>query len=83
MQTHWGNTIIIGKITIEAYAFDEENVSKVEFYVDDVKQYAYTNPPFEWIWDETIFWKHTIKVKAYYKDGVTPTEEIDVMIFNI
>jgi outer membrane protein assembly factor BamB len=81
--TRSGNTIIIGKISIEVNAFHEENVNKIEFYLDDRLVETDNAAPFKMTIDETAFWKHTIKAKAYYEDETTPTDEMDVIIFNI
>lgn len=79
--TLFENTVIIGKINVEVQPFYEENVSKVEFYIDDVKQYEDSSPPFEWMWDERVFFKHTLKVMAYYTDGFNRTTQMDIWKF--
>ncbi|MEA2054154.1 MAG: PQQ-binding-like beta-propeller repeat protein [Candidatus Thermoplasmatota archaeon] len=83
MPTKYGNTIIIGKISVNIYAFNEENVSKVEFYLDDGLVGVDTAAPFEIVLNEKAFWKHTLKAKAYYIDGSTPVQEMDLFIFNL
>ena len=80
-STLFGNTVILGKIDVEVQVFYEENVSKVEFYIDDVKQYEDSSPPFEWMWDERVLFKHTLKVMAYYTDGFNRTAQMDVWKF--
>ena len=79
--TLFGNTVILGNIDVEVQPFYEENVSKVEFYIDDVKQYEDSSPPFEWMWDERAFFKHSLKVMAYYSDGFNRTAQMDVWKF--
>ena len=79
--TLFGNTVIIGKINVEVQPFYEENVSKVEFYIDDVKQYEDSSPPFEWMWDEITFFKHKLKVMAYYNEGFNRTTQVNVWKF--
>jgi hypothetical protein len=80
-------TIIIGEITVVASAFSLKRIDKLEFYVDDELKHTETNRLswllVPWLWDETIFFKHTLKVIAYDKSGDTATAEIDVWIFNI
>ena len=81
--THSGNTLIIGGTTIKVSAFHEENVDRVEFYLDDQLIETVYETPFAIMLDETAFWEHTILAKAYYTDGSTPTDQMDVIIFNI
>jgi hypothetical protein len=86
----WGITIpliskplIIGSITIKADAWATYNVTAVEFFIDGNLRKVDDEPPFKWMWDETSFFKHTIKVVAYDKAGNTATDEMEVVIFNI
>jgi len=76
-------TFIIGRTPIKVSASQEEDTEKVEFYLDDKLIETVTETPFAAMLDETAFWKHTILAKAYYADGSTPTDQMDVMIFNI
>lgn len=77
-------TLVVGKITIEAEAFDNESgIDKVEFYVDDELKNTDHEAPYEWLWDETIFFRHTIKAVAYNNFGNTASDEQVVWIFNI
>ncbi len=78
MPTLFGRTIILGKINVEVTAY---NVDKVEFYVDDELKHIDEDEPFEWLWDETVFGKHTIKVKGYGEGEAE--DEISFFIFNI
>lgn len=75
-----GKTVILGSITIRVDAYDRLNVSKVEFYLDDLKQHEDTSPPYEWIWDKPAFFEHILKVKAYY-EGRNSTDIITVWKF--
>lgn len=80
-------TIVIGKITVVASAISLQIMDKIEFYVDDVLRHTEENRLswlyVPWIWDDTIFFKHTLKVVAYDKGENIASEEIDVWIFNI
>jgi len=78
MPTFSGNTIIIGKITVEAggASFD-----KVEFYVDDVLKKTVNEQPYRWVWDERAVGKHLLEVKMY--GGDTFEEQEEVTIFNL
>ena len=76
--------VIIGKITITANATDSlSGVDKVEFFVDNVSKYIDTKEPYEWEWDETIFFNHILKVVATDKAGNTAIKEINISIYNI
>ncbi|HEC81544.1 MAG TPA: hypothetical protein ENI42_03855 [Thermoplasmatales archaeon] len=75
-------TIIIGPVTIEANATDDGYIWKVEFFIDDTLKYTDYSAPYSWLWNETVFGKHTIKVKAYDDDGLTAEDELNVTIFN-
>ena len=78
------NTAIIGKITVEVNSYGDISIfNKVEFYVDDVLKCKDTVQPFEWVWDETIFGRHTLKVVAYDDAGNSASNEITALIFNI
>jgi hypothetical protein len=77
-------TIIIGDISVKATASDEtSNVTKVEFYVDDELKHTTTEQPYEWLWSETIYLIHLLKVKAYNESGNSETAELRLLIFNI
>ena len=80
-KTFSGNTILIGKTTIEAYAKDDSKVVKVEFYVDGTLMQTLTNEPYEWTWHQFNIGKRTITVQAYDDQGKTATATIDVLVF--
>lgn len=82
-RTFFGNTIILGKITIEPYIPSRVEVQQVEFYVDNVLKYNDTEAPYQWTWDETVFGKHEIKVVAYDNKGNEAEDEMNVFIINI
>ncbi len=76
-------TIIIGKITATVEAYDERSrVTRVEFYVDDNLKYVDDSPPYEWQWDEKVFWRHTLKTVAYDTSQNSAADEISVIISN-
>jgi hypothetical protein len=56
-------SIMIGDILIQTTT--SEDIEYVEFYVNEVHMDTDVDYPFEWIWDETGFFKHTVKVVAY------------------
>ena len=75
------NTIIIGKITIEAIAYGS-NISKVEFYIDDNLKYTDHELPYQWLWNEFSIGRHEIKVIAYDNKNNKAEDEINVTIFD-
>jgi hypothetical protein len=80
-----GKTIIIGQITIDSTATDATSgIDRVEFYIDGILKNTDPDEPYEWLWDETVFFKHSIKVMAYDKAGNSAaSDEMSVCIFNI
>jgi len=84
MSTVFGNTIIIGKITIVVDASNHESgISKVEFCIDNVLQESVTQQPYAWQWNYLAIGTHLIKVIAYDNAGNSASDEIVVKIFNI
>ncbi|RKX48850.1 MAG: hypothetical protein DRP25_06870, partial [Thermotoga sp.] len=77
-------TLIIGSINIEVTADDATSgIDKVEFYVDGDLVYTDTEAPYQWTWNERVFFTHTITVKVYDKAGLTAEDSIEVKIFNL
>jgi hypothetical protein len=83
-------SLVFGNITIEAIVWycTEENIDRVEFYIDGKLKSSVTSMPwYEWYYTWTrdrmsIFGhKHTIKVVAYDKDGNSASDEITVWKF--
>ena len=76
------NTIIIGKITITVSHPDPKNVSRVDFYIDGVKRYEATSPPYQWTWTDhyKIFrlTYHNIRVTAVNVTGMEKTVGLSV-----
>jgi len=75
------NTIVIGKITIKVTHPEPENVSMVQFYIDGVKKYEATSPPYQWTWSTFSFGRHNIAVTAVSKTNITKTVGITVWKF--
>jgi protocatechuate 3,4-dioxygenase beta subunit len=62
--------IIIGPITIEVnITKNTSGVNRVEFYIDDVFMKSDNNEPYNFTWNKTAFFTHTIKVVAYDNAG--------------
>ena len=78
-KTSFEQTIILGNISIAVNVFDEKNVQKVEFYIDNVKKYEDLKSPFIWNWDDVSFSTHKIKIKTYHNDGLISTDQLEVI----
>lgn len=79
-----GLTLIIGPIDIQVNASDEDGtIEKVEFLIDNVSRYNETSGKNNWTWNERIFGRHTIKVRAYDNDDNIAEDKIQVIIFNL
>ena len=76
-------TVIVGKITIEANVYSSNDVDRVEFYIDDELRYVDDGSPYEWLWNEFAFGRHEIKAIAYDSEGNNVEDEINVMMLNI
>jgi outer membrane protein assembly factor BamB len=73
---------IIGKITIQVETTQEPfGIDRVEFYIDDILRATDTEASYQWIWDTTAFFKHTIKVVAYDTSGNSIGKSIGVSKF--
>jgi hypothetical protein len=60
-------TLVIGKIDVEAQINGiSGTVEKIEFYKDNALQFTDTEEPYIWTWNRLSFFRHTIKVIAYY-----------------
>lgn len=76
--------IIIGSITIKCEVFSTTNQStKVEILIDNELKKTIYNEPYEWIWNETAFFSHSIKVIAITEPYETNFAQINVSYFNI
>ena len=80
------NTSVSGLVLIRVDATDNESVTRVEFYIDDILRQTGEVAPWEYSW-ETLFLvngsKHTIMAKGYDPAGNAGTsEEINVVVNN-
>ncbi|MCK4332384.1 MAG: hypothetical protein KAV40_02265 [Thermoplasmatales archaeon] len=74
--------ILIGKITIEANATNEEyGINRVEFLVDNDLKENDSSEPYSFSWNEPAFFRHNIKVVAYDNIGKSISKEIIVWKF--
>ena len=83
MPSIFGNTFIIGKITIKANACGKNGIEKVEFYIDDELKFTDYDMPYDWPWNEKAFGNRELKVIAYDIKENKAAEKIEVKIFNI
>ncbi len=78
MPVQSGNTIILGKITVNVSAPSSD---KVEFYVDDILKASPEEPPYQWVWNEKAIGRHMLDVKIYGENIYEDSRE--VIIFNL
>jgi outer membrane protein assembly factor BamB len=72
--------VIFGRITIQVEAYQEDvGINRVCFYVDYELQYTDYDEPYEWTWDERVFFNHRIAVSAKSNDGKSSSDEIDTV----
>ena len=80
---NWSKSFIIRDITIMASVGDTTSgIERVEFLIDDELKSTDSLSPYEWNWDETVFFTHKIEVKVYDNAGHMASESMDVSIFN-
>ena len=82
IPTIFGNTIILGRITIEVGASDEEGIEKVEFYINGNIKFTDYNEPYSWLWNEFAMGSYEIKVIAYDVEGNEAEDRINVIALN-
>jgi hypothetical protein len=79
------NPKIYGLINIMANALDNSGVALVEFYIDNIKQVTFNNPPFSYNWDTSgcsVNSIHNITVKAYDQQGNMQQATMNVIVTN-
>jgi len=78
-----GKTMIFGKITIDLEVYDNESgISRVEIYIDGILKTILFPPYFEWMWDERVFFAHSIKIIAYDNAENSVMQELSVKIWS-
>lgn len=76
-----GKTIIIGDITVNAYA---ENSDIVEFYLDGALEYTDTEHPFEWTLDKNnLDGVHRLEIRAYDEYGNYACDGSEFLFYNL
>jgi hypothetical protein len=76
------NTLIIGKITIEANATDPESgIDRISFLIDGEKQAEITTEPYTYLWTRFSLplVPHTISVVAYNEAGLIAHQDVKVL----
>jgi hypothetical protein len=75
--------LLIGKIDIEVEIrlYPPAEIDRVEFYIDDDLKEVNIAEPYRWTWDERVFFRHTIKVVAYFSSGENALDDITVWKF--
>ncbi|MCI0500206.1 MAG: hypothetical protein L0Y61_00480, partial [Epsilonproteobacteria bacterium] len=77
------NTLLIGSIEIAADAKSvDATITKMEVYIDDIMKFNDTNSSISFFFNEVIFGRHTLKVKAYDSNGLSGIQEMSILIFN-
>ena len=72
--------VIIGKITINVEAFQEDvGIDHVSFYIDTFYKYSDYEAPYEWVWTDRSYGFHNIGIAAESNDGRWG----DVDIYNV
>ena len=72
-------------LIVSIQASDASNISRIEFYLQDVLVYTVTNTPYQWSWDTTKYpnGEYTITVKAYDTVGHLKTSQTTVTLKNV
>jgi len=74
--------VVVGSVDVEAfvhnYFYLPVEVSKVEFYVDNVLKATVDSEPYVWNWNDITFGRHAVKVVAYDSIGNSASDEITV-----
>ncbi len=72
-------------LIVSVQANDVSNISRIEFYLQDVLVYTVYNMPYQWSWDTTKYpnGDHTITVKAYDTAGNVKTSGTTVTVKNV
>lgn len=73
------NTVVLGKLTVILEADNPSDITKVEFYIDNVLKQTITEPDYHWTWTGgKILSKRILKVMAYDESGSITRYEISV-----
>jgi protocatechuate 3,4-dioxygenase beta subunit len=74
--------IIIGSITIEVNVTQNTSgVNRVDFYIDDIFHKTDNIKPYNFTWNKTAFFTHSIKVIAYDNSGPINIDTLNIRKF--
>jgi hypothetical protein len=77
-----GGTLIIGPINVEAIATDNDSgIDRVEFYVNLQLIGTDTTAPYSCLWNQSAFFRQTLTVKAFDKEGNVASQDFEVWKF--
>lgn len=77
-----GGSLIIGPIDIEVSAADDDSgVDRVEFLVNLQLLGTDTTAPYSWQWSQTAFFRQTLTVDVYDKEGNKESKSMEVWKF--
>ena len=76
--------VIVGQITVSVTASDATSgMDRVSFLVDGVEKASDETAPYEWVWDDTVLFSHTLKIVAYDNAGNRAEQSVSVSVYNI
>jgi parallel beta-helix repeat protein len=72
-------------LIVSIQASDASNISRIEFYLEDVLVYTVTGTPYQWSWDTTEYpnGEYAITIKAYDTVGHIQTSQTTVTVKNV
>jgi hypothetical protein len=77
-----GGTLIIGPIDVDVTATDNDSgVDRVEFYVNLQLIGNDTTAPYSCLWSQMAFFRQTLTVKAFDKEGNVASQDFEVWKF--
>jgi hypothetical protein len=76
-----GQGTLLGSVPVEVQASHSSGIDRVEFYVDDSFKASDTVAPYSYLWDTRPYEDglHTIRVRAYNKNGKSSDVEREVV----
>ncbi|MDG6219672.1 MAG: Ig-like domain-containing protein, partial [Candidatus Thermoplasmatota archaeon] len=81
---NWTPPRVFGAITVSVETSDATSgVNNVAFFIDDDFMDQVETTPYEWVWDETVFFKHTLTVRVTDNAGNTAETSKEIIIFNL
>jgi hypothetical protein len=60
---------------------DDSGIDRVEFYVNLQRLGNDTTAPYSWLWSQSAFFRQTLTVKAFDKEGNVNSKDIEVWKF--